>query len=593
MDTNNPFIKLPAIQSHQLKNLNVGFFLDISGSTSTKSDDHNTVLDLEKNIVRSMSTKLDKNPIIVAWNDKAYLVDNIDDPNIASQGGTDPSAIFRNRNTKKITKKIDVAVIITDGEINITEIKSFGESILKYGKHLKAIVGIIVSSNKFYNFPNYLRTPTNINHKPSEINVSVLVPAMISNGCIIYHNSKDMHVVWSSGSFKTEWNPPDITESSTWEDILSINTDKISEVSIPACEVELQKEAQQKGYISFGFDGTSCLFFNPEYLLTYCPTWDQLMEFQFDRICQYFSVSMKCEQLLDWFKDQYQRFIDEFMIDSQEKEIIDDVMSQIRIPKERRIHNQELINTFIRNRDQAIARRYIGDEEIETLIEDPRMAKLVQFFKIMMQTIEEDSETQNYSNSYTTLRMTSNRYTSYHNRSINNIPSLSKSRYTIITANFDQPYKWFDQFQVLYPDHNSSQIPCSVCIETQVPFIIIRKPFSKNNIDDIMKRPIDYYYPQIVCYKCADYFCSRQIDPVRVECMAAFPIVNLKENFKNTFINCFSLLTDYSHHFDTLTDILSFIILFIDLLCVQFSFEPEFCIILKEFRKCFEIPKKK
>ena len=531
----NPFVSLLPSENKLLKDLKVGFFIDISGSTGGIFSDNVSILDVERYFVQNIIPQLTINPLFVAWDDNAYNINNIN--TLTHGNGTQPACIFKNADTLSAIRQLDVAVIITDGEIDSYAIKDFGKCMARHGTHLKGIIGVIVG-RRSYPGSNNMRNP-------SEINVSVLTPAMISNACILFHNSNDTYVMWSSGAFKLAWNPIDITDGIQWSNLTKTNAENIGNVTLPIYNESEASLLRNSGYIPFG----SGLFFNPEHFLKYQPTVDELIALPFDRICQYFRVNQQYDGLMNWFKEQSQRIIGQLISDNEEKENIERMFTEMSQPRTTRQRNPTIITNFCQARNIYLARRYIDDEEINSLVDDQRIVKLLQFYRAMMQIMDEDNRTQNIGATYTCSSISSTRYSS----ALNTSQLQSNQSYnfntirncTSITAKFNEPYLWFRQFDKLYPTHNSKKTECTICCEIGVPFILIRKHLDKTQINNLVDNSLSYYYPEILCSKCADYFCINGKDPVRQPCHAAIPIVNLIGDSKIYFYQTFSTITNY------------------------------------------------
>ena len=529
-NTNNnfnaqPFVTLPTINNVCLKNLQVCFCIDVSGSTASIFADQKTILDVETEFVKSFLPELTKPPKFISWDDKSQNILNVD--SLKPDAGTRPACLFQNSDTLGTIKETDVAIIITDGCIGIEEINAFGKYMTSLGTHLKAVVGVIVGRRT--------NCRSGALNKPADIGVSVLVPAMISNSCILFHNWNTSYVMWSSGIFKPEWKPNDITNESNWSHVTNVDISNIININIPIVNPVMENELCNKDYIPFGCG----IFFNPNNLLLSCPSWDDLLEMPFDRICQYFKVTLRYAELLKWFKVQKDKFLQEFVTVSDEKEKIDLLIKEM-LDRGRSVdHN--IVTSFINTRNNALTRRYIDDVDIENVSNDPRIAKLLQFFRQMIKIMEEDNHIQYESSCYTSFSISSSRYCT---SNPTNTPTNSKS--SKMTADFNEPLKWLEQFSRLYPLHNSLKCECSICVETSIPFIIIRKHIGKNYINDIVDYPTSYFYPQLLCCKCATYFCNIGIDPVRVSCFAAIPIVRLVDDSQIYYLTSFMKLINYN-----------------------------------------------
>lgn len=541
---NMPFIELPTTTTEQIKNLQVCFCIDVSGSTSSGFADNYNYLQVEQRFVNWLAPGFSKSPTYIAWDSESETVQSIN--TLVSKGGTEPACLFENSNTNETIRKADVMILITDGQIYSNAINRFSKCMINHGAHLKAIIGVIVGRRSKNTSDRKLRTSVAADglKDPSEINISVLVPAMISNGCILFHNFNNTYIMWSCGILKQTWNPVDIDEETEWSNVSTVNdANTIYDINIPVPNEQDRIDLHNRGYISFGMG----LFFNPDFLIRSEPTWDQLIDYPFDRICQYFRVSQRYPDLLEWLKSQKNRFLEEFMSDNSEKENVDQLIDSMLLGQADS-NNSNVVSSsrsnYIAIRNRTIARRYIDDEEINNLFNDQRIVTLVQFFRRMMEIMEEDNREVHNPSSYVCSSISTSRYTIAANNSCVSNTRAHKSTLSItITCNFTEPLKWQKQFERLYPEHKSTKWECSICCEEDIPFIMIRKFIDKNNISNIVDKPLEYFYPQIVCSKCATYFCNKGCDPVRAPCHAAIPIVNLVGDSKYYFLENFHKIT--------------------------------------------------
>jgi hypothetical protein len=344
--------------------------------------------------------------------------------------------------------------------------------------------------------------------------------------------------MWSSGSFKNQWNPNDIVDDMQWEQVTLAHLSTIGNIRLPTHDPVQHRNLRDSGYIPFG-EG---VYFNAAALIASNISLNDFLALPFDRICQYFKINQQYEQLLQWAKSQKDRYLDEVIEDPTDKANISRLFDEIRQPVQSRNLNSESVRSFVRNRNRALAWRYVEDEEIHNLVDDPNIVKLLQFFRNMMQVMEEDQRQQHSAATYTASSISTSRYTVSGRRDRIDSAALNC---VAITAKFNEPYKWLRQFNKLYPNIKSPEAECTICCETSIPFILMRKHLDKNNINDLLDNSLTYFYPEIVCGKCADYLCSRGIDPVRVPCYAAIPIINIVDEYKMSYHNCFAALTNY------------------------------------------------
>jgi hypothetical protein len=277
-DRSTAFLTLndPSDQSVKLlKDLKWIICIDTSGST-TNLLDTNTILDCERNFVRSFKNQLKNKIAYVEWNSVANTFQLYNMNALKSTGGTDPECMFKNDDIKKIITQSDAMLLLTDGQISQHEIKTFGERMLDSGCHLKAIIGVLVG--KRHDVINDLL--------PANIDVSVLVPAMWSNSCILYYDSVKTYIMCSNGVFRTKLGLVDINNETKWSDLKTMD-DGLMNMVVNDYSAIRMAELSTNGYIPFGEN----VFFNPNNLLGSFPSWTELQSYPFDRICQYFKVN--------------------------------------------------------------------------------------------------------------------------------------------------------------------------------------------------------------------------------------------------------------------------------------------------------------
>lgn len=505
-----PLINLPISSSTKLKDNKIGIFIDISGSTSELFS-ADKILDVETRFANNLSQNLTSNPVLIGWNDNAIEVSTVNELNC--NGGTRPSCIF-NEPIKQKIDNIDVAVILTDGVIDVREINNFAQNMLRHGLQLKAIIGVIIGHTGAY--------------IPSKVNISVLVPAMINNSCILFNNDKASFVMWSSGCFKATWNPIDILDNTSWNDATRIDFDQIINVNVPLYSNSEINNSIFVDYIPFG----SGCYFNPNIFLNYKPSWDELLALPFDRICQYFRIINKYDDLITWFTTQKNRFVQEFMVSAIDENQINRLIDRL-VNRNSQHVDETIFTTYVQVRNRTLTRSNFETHNNNIDISDPRLVKLVRFFRNMMNVMYEDRLTLRNARTYTTGTFSTTRYST---ASVNN-PNNSFTLPTVV--DFSNPLKWYAQFKL---NENDIEVDCSICLEKSIPFFLIRKHFELNNLSEFHKIPMNYFYPQQLCANCATYFCNRQQDPVKVSCYAGIPIAGSVDIFN--YINNFSKLTD-------------------------------------------------
>lgn len=521
---NTPFVTLKPINFELFKNHKVGIFIDVSGSTGSVFGfrDHNnsnpnqkTILDIEKSFASHIMKQI-PNCVLVAWDTESKQIAMLDE--LKPNGGTEPSCNFTNQTVKNIIDSLEIMILLTDGEIGISEINKFSNHITTEGLHLKAVIGVMVGSKK----------PVN------DVNVSVLIPTMIANSCIIYNDNENLHVMWSSGSFKNEWNPVDLTDGIFWDEITKVTIDQICNNKVCICSPDEVEQLTKNGYIPFG----SGLFFNSKYFLEYQPSWDVLLELPLDRICQYFKINGRYDDLVIWFGKQKERFISEFGLSLKDQKALNDLV--INIVNNGHQKNSDHVNNYIQARNRYLSSASINYEEAENLITDNRVKKLANFIRRIMTVVEEDKQTINDISSYSAPTFSSSRYDI--GATVCKIKSDSSKSNQNNSCDFSKPLRWYYQFLLNNPSRISNKVDCSICCENSVPFFLIRKKFALKS-QEFSKIPLEYLYHNPLCYKCAQYFCEMKHDPVRVECIGAMPIVVINKNAEKEFLDAFENFT--------------------------------------------------
>ncbi|VBB18900.1 hypothetical protein YASMINEVIRUS_1432 [Yasminevirus sp. GU-2018] len=555
LNLQSPFCRLESVGTSPSKAMKWCVCIDNSGSTGDKLDTK-TVLGTEVDFAKKVISSLDpehKSVSVIRWDDHAEKIsyDAID--SLKPDGGTSPANIFRVPECQKAIGHADCLLIMTDGAIGQNEVSMFGHSMMTSGRHFKAVVGVLVGRNHADSTTGSIfnRKPTK---QPSDINVSVLVPAMVSNACIMYHDSINTYAMWASGTFRQEWKVVDIEPSTEWENLtkVSLGSDhpSLTDISIPSYDEDQVAKLLTHGYVPLG----GGLYFHPDNLLRSTPDFDEIVEYPFSQVCQYFKVNDKYTELVEWFKG---RLLDAFTLQEDDKNNFTALIEQMsELPQAvRRDLSNPYMSVYITTRNRHIARRYIAsDEDIENQITDPRAVRILQFFRDMIRVMDEDVQMiqDNSNTSYTTSSISTSRYTSsanaYGSGVVQTASRVKQELPTVLTAKFNEPHLWYSQVRRLHPGIDS-KIPkheCSVCFENRVPFLLVRaqidlKELERQNTNELYK----HFYPSLMCSRCADFFCQKGVDPVHQPCVAAIPIVSVSllssENL-DAYINQFSEL---------------------------------------------------
>ena len=562
------FVQLSQIGQKPIKEMNIGFFIDVSGSTEHKfnynsnANEMVTFLDIEKKFVNKfIQYSSDKAKCQYAtWSTSAYKVDDL--TKLSSYGGTQPECIFSNNETYKVLQDTEVAVIITDGEIDGKHIEEFGKCMREKGCHLKAIIGIIVSRRTSL----MKDLSKEIWKAPSEINVSVLVPAMVTNGCIIFYNSKRSYIMWSSGCFKSTWKPNNIDNTiydnvsfaDAWNNVSSFDTwNNFGDVQVPLYNGDEENVLKLNRYIDFGMG----LYFNPQLLLDSNRSLEEIIVYPLDLVCQYFRVSQQCVKLYDWFVKQREMYV-EYVLAFDDKEFLAKLSNELN----NAIDNNDSIQEFVAKRNLVISAYYhkngFSIAQLEQFIGQSEFTKNIRLFNDIIKEIDIDRKMQSFTASYTSSSLSYTRYTSRNGNKANALTNSSRDfvqhldsdnddeYYISFTTPFNKPMEWRSQLDIVCNNHNSDTVLCTICRSIDIPFYLIRKNFD-NNILDVVQNPTDYFNPKLLCSKCVEFFCIRKEDLDGKVCLTAFPIANAfnKQVFKN-YIECVEKLTKLDYNND-------------------------------------------
>ncbi|AQN68563.1 hypothetical protein [Saudi moumouvirus] len=461
----NTFVQLPIIDHTILGDANVCFCIDSSGSTGNKFAGKIKYLDIIKIFVNRVTKRLINKPTFISWDCNAVPIDNIDQ--LESKGGTCPSCLFENPKTYNIIKNSDVMFIITDGQIETYEVNNFAKCINEHASHLKAVIGVIVGR----------RTLAETMLKPHEINVSVLLPAMISNACILFYNYKKIYTMWTSGIFKNDLNQVEINLETTWDNVPITEPDSICNINIPIPNQEEHNKLISNDYIPFGID----LYFNRKHLLLSNPTIEELMTYPFCQICQHFKINNKYQKLYNWFINIYNSFI---------KKVYDTESYNINI--DYALQNRE---SYIKSRDKILCCKYPYIHYIVNNVTDQEFSKKINFFTSMLKVLQEDNNMQNNDDGYTLYYTSISRYHSF-----------KKVKYEDFNDDYsrDNINKYLKSpFIFDEPEFITEKYPCDVCGYEGTPFIILQSKIDKNNIGKLLDQDNDIINPHVMCSKCS------------------------------------------------------------------------------------------
>jgi hypothetical protein len=580
--------KLNPTHTAQIDSLDWCVCIDISGSTAAKIQTNRgieTVLQCEIDFVKqfisnfniqskksdSFDQVLSRLPRCILWDSAAKIFKYSSIDQLVPSDGTEPASIFKSPETATAISECDAMLILTDGEIDQNYVTDFGNHMLKIGGQLKCVVGVLVGPRPL---------------SPANVNVSVLVPGMVGtyNGCILHYSGTDPYVLWSSGEFKNNWNPPDIDASTTWDQLKSFPIKSLPRTTISSCDPTHVAMLNKNGYVPLGSLSSSLssqgqgqnIFFNPTKLLQSSPRWDEIKEYPFDRICQYFKVIGKCKELYIWFKEHMEELLRQILIDDIDRINFEDLLDKMSANKHKcsnKNKTDDILSSYIKIRNRTVARMHIAtDADIDFALENQNARQLMQFYRNMVQVMQEDvnAAEDRYGrmshDMYTTSSISSIRYS---------IPPIikSKARYNsslcdsyddhlihlskdpIITATFHNPFLWKEQFVQAAPTYSGfgTIVECTICCDEKVtiPFILFRQKINcRTYPEELTTNLLKYYYQGILCDKCAEFFCQQKRDPNRVSCIGGFPLIKLDAvppSVRENYIKNFSEYTNLKY----------------------------------------------
>jgi deoxyinosine 3'endonuclease (endonuclease V) len=177
--------------SRSFKDHHISAFIDNSGSTSGYCNNNKIILDVEKQIVKTITngTKTFDNSTVY-WSDVIQT-----GTNTRPCGGTDPCCIFKNDSSRNLFKTADIIILSTDGEIPQQYVTQFADHLKN---HLnKALYVCIIANSQSNNL--------------KDLNISVISPLMITSNmlCLYYDVRTDKcYVIASRGTISTKYKNP-------------------------------------------------------------------------------------------------------------------------------------------------------------------------------------------------------------------------------------------------------------------------------------------------------------------------------------------------------------------------------------------------
>lgn len=182
---------IPKIDTAPISDISLTIAIDCSGSTS------GGVLEQEKNIAQDITNVLSKDAqkrvAILPWNDEAdstLTLDEMDE--MFSSGGTDPTALIRDRHYRQALLNSSLWVLVTDGLIDDSLVRDFAMQMGDVGLH--GTPSIVVCIGYTYNPPAYCN-----------ISVGKSVFATVPHCMFLFHDveSENVYILQCKGRFKS------------------------------------------------------------------------------------------------------------------------------------------------------------------------------------------------------------------------------------------------------------------------------------------------------------------------------------------------------------------------------------------------------
>lgn len=502
----NPFIKLKIKDTISLNKLQACFCIDTSASTGNIFFKKWSYLFVERMIIKDFFLHFEKKPHIISWNNESNVIYDLE--NITNKGYTEPSCIITNDSTKKILEETDILFLITDGNIGNEQVRIFSNLMREKTPYIKSVIGIIVGRRNDKN---------NNLIKPIDINTSVLVSSIITDGCILYSNTKKLYILWSNGIFKDTWKPNNININTTWKEVSVVSKNNILDMKINIFETFKMKKYFDRGYFHF-YNGT---MFSPKIFLVYNPSWEELLNIPYNAVCIFYKISQKYMMFCEWLEDKKKKFQIYYSIDNKSKKMINEHICN----NHNHILEKNVVEIFIKQRNIELYEKYNKIFDCQELLNNENLRNLLVFFYKMSKTSQEDFVSQENMDAYNCFYISYNRYYDYYNNDVNKEISVKKFH--------KNPYIWSRNFSEKII---TNIFFCSICGTKNIPFILINKNLLKEST-----RP-DYVCPLIYCDKCADIYCTRKIDSMNRQCNYSIPLFIYSDNNKLIFSETFECL---------------------------------------------------
>jgi len=201
------------------------FSVDISGSTDGK------VLGQEIRVVQKAVSHLSKEArkkcCIIPWDSEAHEIISPDElDRLDAAGGTNPNAMLKSDQHLQILTKADLWFLLTDGGIDLPDVRNFASELGRSGLHNKACILVL--------FGYHYQPPFMAN-----ISVGVSVYAAFPDCLFLFHDvvEGNVYILQSKGCFdrlgRTTFTNPIINQHTQWHHLDKFDYSSLQALRIP------------------------------------------------------------------------------------------------------------------------------------------------------------------------------------------------------------------------------------------------------------------------------------------------------------------------------------------------------------------------
>lgn len=511
-----------------LKECKVGFFIDVSLRANLIFHQMcGTYYEVERFFAKKIDDLLSGQRSFFKVNDYPRFVGtNIKDLSMTEYGSRNLklSNIFKYNEFYNVVRIMDVMILITFTDYTSDyDIELFAYYMRKKALNLKAVILVFVER----------RTDNKgkIILKPSDIYSKMLkfVPIMNTNGCILFYNTKNIYVIWSNGCFKSNWNPVEFTmNSDEWKDNVfsQINFDHIANINLPFYDENTLNQLSENNYISIG----PGMFLQPGLLINGNLKTQQIrymLKIPFTNICTNFVLDYNINETIAWLNKQ-KKLLQQILNFLNSAPLLD----QSEETLEKNVLN--LLNTLntmeirIKNEFDMFTQRFMVQLE-NTLIDNGLLRYIPVPLNWSAITLNNNLDVQDEIQLFDDFNEVSHPVVNIDNVKVGIFKSIWKDIVKIVEKCEKVSTSIYDPRKNMANPHI---VRCSICCDTRVPFILIRKHLRENELISC-ENVMEYCYNAVVCFNCTINCLVKGKDPARNAIHTALPLITL-DNLKET-----------------------------------------------------------